>query len=358
MPVKILFLLPNNASKPVGGIKVVLEYANRLVRDGYDVSLVYAAYNRWYKSGLGHLLYYFLRLLTSKTTKSYVPKWFAVDKRVAHSLVWAFDKCVYPKDAKVIATAVDTACYLERWSIPSEQKFYFIQDFENWFVSDDFVRQTYHYEMTKIVVSKWLKRIVNECGEEATLVLNGFDMDFFHLTKPICDRNRHEIICLYHEDRRKGLSMAFEAFDIAKKNIPELHVTLFGAPNMPIGLPAWYSYYQRPDKETFNEIYNRSAIFVGSSTVEGWGLTVGEAMLCGCAVACTDNDGYLEMAIDGKTALVSHVNDARAMARNIVKLVQDDALRINIAENGHRHIRNFDIEHSYQLFKETLNGTE
>lgn len=63
---KIVFLLPNNASKPVGGVKVVLEYANRLAADGFDVELVYGAYTRWMTFGLLHTLYYLLIFLLQR----------------------------------------------------------------------------------------------------------------------------------------------------------------------------------------------------------------------------------------------------------------------------------------------------
>lgn len=348
---KIVFLLPNNASKPVGGVKVVLEYANRLAADGFDVELVYGAYTRWMTFGLLHTLYYLLIFLLQKAVKSYRPRWFSLDGRVQQRLVWSHARYHYPKDAIVVATAVDTAWYLNHYSLPKEQRYYFIQDFENWFVDDNFVRETYHYKMQKIVISRWLLKVVEDCGEKADLVPNGFDFHFFTLSTPIERRSPVEIIALYHTDKRKGLDVAFEAFRQARERVPQLHVTLFGTPDRPEGLPEWIEYHQRPDKETFNRIYNRAAIFVGSSYTEGWGLTVGEAMQCGCAVACTDNKGYLEMAKDGDTALVSPVGDARKLADNIVRLASDDALRHSIARQGNAFIQGLDIEVSYRKFK-------
>ena len=158
---------------------------------------------------------------------------------------------------------------------------------------------------------------------------------------------------MYHKDQRKDLPTAFKAFDIVKEKIPELHVTLFGVFEKP-ELPSWYDYYQRPNKKLFNELYNNAAIYVGSSQVEGWGLTVGEAMQCGCAVACTDNKGYLEMAKDGVTALVSPVKDAQALADNIIKLIEDDKLRYQIAQSGNNYIQNLKISTSYKLMKQLL----
>ena len=79
-------------------------------------------------------------------------------------------------------------------------------------------------------------------------------------------------------------------------------------------------------------------------------------MQCGCAVACTDNKGYLEMAKDGVTALVSPVKDYKALAENIIKLIEDDQLRHTIAQNGNEFIHEFDIEKSYLKIKSFLNG--
>lgn len=348
---KIVFLLPNNASKPVGGVKVVLEYANRLVADGFDVELVYGAYTRWMTFGLIHDIYYLWLLAYQKLTGSYRPHWFPLDRRVKQRLVWSHAHYHYPKDASIVATAVDTAWYLNHYSLPKEQRYYFIQGFENWFVDDNFVRETYHYKMQKIVISRWLQKVVEACGETAAIVPNGFDFHFFTLSIPVEQRSSDEVIALYHTDKRKGLDVAFEAFRLARECVPQLHVTLFGTPNCPEGLPEWIEYYQRPDKETFNRIYNRASIFVGSSYTEGWGLTVGEAMQCGCAVACTDNKGYLEMAKDGDTALVSPVGDASKLAENIVRLATDDTLRHSIARQGNAFIQGLDIEVSYRKFK-------
>ncbi|MFC2711089.1 glycosyltransferase family 4 protein, partial [Hoylesella oralis] len=236
----------------------------------------------------------------------------------------------------------------------NDNKYYFIQDYENWFVTDKFVKETYHYQMHKIVISNWLKKIVEDCGEKANLVLNGFDFRFFHLLKPISERRNKEVLCLYHTDKRKGLDVAFKAFEIVKRKYSQLHVSMFGTSREPEGLPTWYSYYQEPNKDIFNYIYNNAAIFVGSSNIEGWGLTVGEAMQCGCAVACTNNLGYLEMAKNGDTALVSPVGNAEALAENILKLIEDKELRIKIATNGNQFIKTLDIEKSYKKFKNIL----
>ena len=145
-----------------------------------------------------------------------------------------------------------------------------------------------------------------------------------------------------------------EALEFVKKEIPQLKANLFGIPQKPKNLPTWISYYQHPDKKALNTIYNEGAIFLGCSNVEGWGLPIGEAMICGAAVACTDNKGYLEMAKDGETALVSPIKDSKALAENIIRLINDDELRQRIATNGNRFIQRFSWDESYAKLKERL----
>jgi Glycosyltransferase len=129
---------------------------------------------------------------------------------------------------------------------------------------------------------------------------------------------------------------------------------MFGTSPRPNNLEDWFIYKQSPNKDEHNYILNSSAIFVGASNIEGWGLPIGEAMQCGCAIACTDNKGYLEMAKDEQTALVSPVGDSNSLAYNILRLINDNDLRHRIAKNGYDFIQQFDINKSYQNLKDFI----
>ena len=41
---KIIFLLPTISIVPVGGYKIVMQYANKMAEDGYDVTIAYAGF--------------------------------------------------------------------------------------------------------------------------------------------------------------------------------------------------------------------------------------------------------------------------------------------------------------------------
>ena len=80
----ITFILPRTGETPIGGFKVVYEYANRLVEDGYTVNIVYGITSRPVKNLIIRYGYYFcrwFRWLKYRISKNYTPeKWFKINK--------------------------------------------------------------------------------------------------------------------------------------------------------------------------------------------------------------------------------------------------------------------------------------
>ena len=353
----ITFIFPGHAKYPCGGNKVVNEHANRLAADGHEVHIVYAGSLFWAKKSLYFKLTNCYRYI-ERLFKGYSCRgWFALDKRVKEHFTLSLNYRHVPKSDIYICTSPYTAMYVKDY--PTDNKYYFIQGYENWGnVSDEILRSTYHYPLKRIAISKWLQRIIREEEHEpCALVPNGFDMDYFKQTIPYEEKDKYMVSMIYHTMELKDCPCAFEALKMVKERYPQLRVNIFGTPERPADLPEWYEYHQRPDRDTHNRIYNESAIFIGTSKVEGWGLPIGEAMICGAAVACTDNPGYLEMAKDGETALVSPVHDHEALAKNIMRLIEDDGLRLRIAQAGHKYILQFTWEESYRRMKQALGLT-
>jgi glycosyltransferase involved in cell wall biosynthesis len=350
----ITFIFPHPVDGPTGGYKVVYEYANRLVADGHKVNIVYSGSLFWRKKSLYFKLTNCVRYIQILLKGYGCRKWFNLDKRVKEQLTFSLNYRHVPKSDIYICTSPYTAMYVKDY--PTENKYYFIQGYENWgAVTDKMLRETYHYPLKKIVISKWLQEIIeNEEKEKCTLIYNGFNFNDFKEDIKICDKDKHCVTMLYHTIELKGAKYGLEALEIVKKEIPQLRANLFGTPTTPAELPDWITYNQQPSKEKLNEIYNNGGIFIGTSNIEGWGLPIGEAMICGAAVACTNNKGYLEMAKDGETALVSPIRDAQALANNIIRLIKEDELRHRIARNGNEFIKQFDWDSSYEKLKETI----
>ena len=353
----ITFLLPSVAYTPIGGYKVVYEYANRLVNDGYDVRVVYSAYSKrynvsWFINAL-RFVKALLRLIRCRLT-GYRVLWFDLDARVKEITALRLSESFVPSSDVYVATSLSTAISLKEFKSNS-RKIYMIQGYEAWGgLSEQMVISSYQFGFKNVVISKWLDRVVRKYDSECVLIPNGFDFNFFKRSVDYADRNRYCVAMLYHTQELKGCEDGFKALSLVKERYPELRVNIFGVAPRPQWLPEWYCYYQQPDRDSFNKLYNEASIFVGTSWSEGWGLTVGEAMICGCAIACTDNDGYKEMVDHEVTALISPIKSPQQLADNVIRLISDDTLRVELARRGGEHIKNFNWDSSYKKFKDVI----
>lgn len=329
---KITFVLPFDGRRPVGGVKVVYEYANHLVQRGHEVTLIHPAglylgvgiNDRWYRNVAKYVLF--------ALTQNYLPKnWFSLDPRVRVRWVPSLSERFVPEADVVVATAWETAEWVTRYQQHRGRKHYLIQHVEDWCGDRDRVLNTWKLPLKKIVISRWLGEIAQSLGETYCYIPNGLDFQRFGVDHAIEKRNPHKILMLHHTLEWKGTSQGLAALAKVHARIPDIQVTLFGveAPQ-PGELPDWVRFERLPSKSRLRELYNEAAIFVSPSWAEGWALPPAEAMQCGCATVLTDIGGH-EYAIRNQTSLLSTPKDIDQMALNIETLIRDNDLRIRLA---------------------------
>lgn len=300
---KITFALPGVPRIPVGGFKMIFEYANRLKRRGHYVMILYHCY-----SGIkrNKRVPKFVKLLYYNYGARHFPTWFALDPQIKK--VWKYKKLVDSKipDADIIcATAVDTAYEVAALPDSKGEKIYFIQDYENWDGwSDKLVKQSYLLGMKNIVIAKWLHDIVKNTGAESVLIPNGKDFNVFGVDIPVSKRKERVISMLYHLCKHKGLVYGIQAMLRLKEKYPDLQAILFGSPNRPKNLPVWIRYVHNATQSQLRTIYNQSLICMCPSIKEGFGLTGIEAMACGAAYMASDYGGVHEYAEEGRNVLI------------------------------------------------------
>lgn len=351
----ITFLLPALSIGPSGGIKVVLEYANYLVEHGFEVHVVYTASLNFKRQSLFHKLKSVLRypygFVKGYSTKS----WFNLNNKVKEHWVISLNEQHVPKTYFYVATARATSFYLKEYKISSKRKLYLIQGFENWGVSADVVFDSYRLGLKNIVISNWLKEKVKEAGADCVLIRNGFNYDYFKLESPIESRSQYVISMLYHNLERKGCKYGIEALAIVRTRFPKVRAIFFGTPPRPQTLPDWIEYHQCPDRNTHNYIYNTSSIYLAPSLQEGWGLTVGEAMICGNAIVCTDTLGFQEMITDGIEGFIVPTENSKALADALIRIIENPELRIQMAQAATKTISEFSWDKSFKKFEALLN---
>lgn len=346
---KITFCLPSLPDVPVGGFKVVFEYANSLLERGHEVSIVCFT-NQKFNIVKNYTIKYYL----SQLYKHFYPKWFPLDRRVRKIATPYRNETHFPDADIVFATAVNTAEIVYKLPSRCGKKFYLIQDFENWSFSNEEVYKTYQMGMNNIVVSQWLYELVSEFDPDVRLLKNPIDTKTFSVINEIEKRNPLEIAMLYHYGEHKGIPIALEALELVRQQYPDIHVTMFGACEKREEIDKdWISYYQNQTAPQLRELYNNTAIFICASINEGFGLTGAESMACGCVLVSTAYKGVFEYAND-TNALLSPVNDPQALAANILRAIEDADLRHALARKGSEDLKGFSLERAVEALIELM----
>lgn len=91
--------------------------------------------------------------------------------------------------------------------------------------------------------------------------------------------------------------------------------------------------------------YNRCDIFLSPSRLEGFGLSVAEAMACGKPVVATDCSALPELVVDGEGGFLCRPDDVKDFAENVRRLAGDEDLRRKMGGfNRKRVMEHFTIE--------------
>lgn len=336
---KINFILPFKPRRPAGGFKVMYEYANRLARIGYDVHLYFPIETPFMNYRLPYICRYILTIIEGFRRD----KWFDFDQRITMSYIPSVkDKYIADADI-VIATWWATAQEMGKLSKEKGKKINLIQGFENWEGNEDLLFKSYDMKgVTNVVVASYLADIVNQyTTKRSHIIHNAVDSEVFTIKNTIESRNPCSIAMIYSIQEIKGSKYGIEALKLVKEQIPKLEVELFGICPEPENLPEWMKFHRNPSD--LADLYNRNSIFITNSFTEGFSLVILEALLSGCAVVCTDIEGHQHYrSKDGDAALFVEAGNSRAMADQIIKLIENNDYRIKLAKQGNTIAKQFD----------------
>lgn len=346
---RIAFLLPCRSPVPVGGFKVVYEYANRLVERGHEVTVVHPRTLRSPASPFERLKAFLWTERYRRRPRALAP-WFSLDPRVELRPI----PCARPDelsgvDALLATTWLTVEPVLE--AAGSERGFYFVQGRE--LDGAEEVIATWRLPLRKIVISRWLQEIAVDLGEGArtAYVPNGLEHEHWGVDVG-ADRRPPRIGALLSPG--KGREEIVAALRMVRTRNPEVRAATFGTGPPPDDMPDWIDYARLPDPTALRALYNSCSIFLQASRSEGWGLPATESMACGCALVTCDNGGSREYAVDGETALVVPGHDAEALGDATIKLMDDRELRLALAHRGRERVGGFSWERSAGEFERAL----
>ena len=360
--IKISFILPTYFSSPIGGFKVVYEYASYLAGVGHQVTIIFPRSLRRagrstitdkIKDRVWPTAVRLRQFLRGRRLVSSI----ALHPEVRLRLVGQLTAGAVPDGDAVIATAWETAVPVSELPNSKGRKAYLVQDYEVWGNTPAAsVNRTFGLGMKVIAIATWLGEIAATHGAtDVHVVPNGLDHSRFRVLTDPAERPP-SILALFHTDQRKGIEVALAALSRVRQMYPDVPITMFGVPPRGPLMPDWIQYIRQPSPDDLVALYNKNSIFLSSSHVEGWCLPAAEAMACGCAFVGTDSKGPREFCQDEVSALLSEPGDVPALVENLGRVISDEALRHQLQHNGTTAIRDFTWQRAGQRFLGLING--
>lgn len=358
---KVTFLLPQYAEYPIGGFKVVYEFANHLSRKGHQVAIVYPRRLKRLASSIVDETPR-SRLIRYKAEHTHILKkpkisWFSLDGNIKLIIAPDLEARYIPEADAVFATAWQTSTYVNDYPPEKGAKFYLVQDFAPWLAHQSELELTWRMQLKKVAISSWIAELILQAGaprEDVTVIPSAVDHGRFRVTNNILERPQR-IIMLYTSQTYKRSQLGLSVLLRCKETVPDLEVSLFGPiQRRPKELPAWVEYHGAVSESQLIRLYNAAAIYLCSSAAEGFALPPAEAMACGCAVATTDCGGNRDYARNEETALVSDPDDFASLVSNTLRLLSDEELRVKIALAGRERMMDFTWEKSLQQLTEFI----
>ena len=107
------------------------------------------------------------------------------------------------------------------------------------------------------------------------------------------------------------------------------------------------------------EVIRSFDVFVALSRAESFGVAVVEAMAVGCPVVVSDAPGFTEIVKSGESGLIVKRENPQQASEAMEILVNDDALRTILAQNGEKRVRELydwdkNVEDMIEIYQEIV----
>jgi glycosyltransferase involved in cell wall biosynthesis len=319
---RITFVLA--AADLSGGNRVISIYAQRLQSRGHEVTIV--SRRRPHATLKDKLRAWMHKRPIPKNLKIW-PTHFDHLKGAKHQTIDSYRAITaddLPDGDVVIATWWETAEWVAAMPASKGRKAYFLQHYEAHPEQDSSrVDTTWRLPMHKIIIAKWLVDIARDrFGDtDISYVPNAVDLNQFN-APPRPKQAVPTVGVMYSAVNFKACDVSLKAFELAKKNIPELKLVAFGnrVPTHQLPLPAGTDYTMQPAQDQIKNIYGRCDAWLVASRSEGFGLPILEAMACHTPVIATPTGAAPELTAPGGGVIVP-MDDPAAMANQIERIV-------------------------------------
>jgi glycosyltransferase involved in cell wall biosynthesis len=289
-----------------GGVRVIYEHAVRLQARGHKVTI--ASLDKpplWFDLGGVKWLIF----------KDYLEMKLALEKL----------------RGKKIATWWKTAPVVRDISENGEG-YYFIQDIETSYywrrIEREWVTQTYQYGLKHYTDEKW----VADNMPGTVLVGQAYDAGLYKPMAYVYPQARRVIACM----RRQALKGFGELGEFSRRLFmarKDIELVTFGLDAGSVFGGSFSRHFKGMPDSDLVRLYSEGTVHISTSLHEGFGLTLLEAMACGCAVATFDADGNY-FCEDGVNCRKVEKGNVEGLVGAVVEIIEDAALRKRLVQGG------------------------
>ena len=322
-----------------GGVRVVIEFANRLTENGHEVHLIHPS-----------MAYDEIAIREIRQDVVLVPTRSIHNNEISSPfsklrLAWQLALTV-PKSDLIISTHTPTtiSAFIASKFLRKGQSAWLYQDYLEMFLGKPaeswLLKNASRWQDVIFTVSQYSKTEL-EGYYPGKIFVVGEGLSHSDVFKPVPEFHRPEnlqkkkiIVTMGDPRSRKGFPDFLNAVDIVFEKVPELHLWIFAKEELEINTRVPFDFFFRPERENLASMYANCDIFVSASWWESFGLPPLEAMACGAPVITTDSRGVRDFTETGINCLVVPPRDSQALAEAILRLLEDNRLSNRFRRTG------------------------
>lgn len=342
-----------------GGTKVIFEIANGLVERGHEVTITSLGHendHKWFplKAEINYVHVSFLRKVIGYGLR----RVFEVN-RFPHKEIQKLAKSIPECDINVATFCFTAFSVLESGiGVP----FYHMQHYEPLFFDDIYhkkkAEKTYHLLLNKIVNSTWLKNQMKEkYGYDLPVVVPAIDHSVFYPREVKKNTDKLRVLCFGKQTRWKGFPEALDAMKVVIKRRGDVEFIAYGIENPSYKSDVFYEFVKSPSDDELARLYSSADVVICPSWYESFPIFPLEAMACGAPIITTPY-GTEDYAFHEKNSLVVPPKDSEALAVAILRLLEDENLRVKFGEEGQKTAKQFTwdktVDNVEKIFMEVL----
>ena len=221
------------------------------------------------------------------------------------------------------------------------------------------------YYKAVIVVSESTKKALINLGvpeNRMRVIPNGIDTDFY---KPMAKSPSPTILWVGRVKRYKRVDHVLLAFSLIEKQLPEAKLIIVGTGDYEESIKklarklklknVFFSGFVDENEKVM--LMASSWVIVSSSFVEGWGMTITEAAACGTPAVAYDVAGLRDSVSNNETGLLVSDGNVKALAESLLRVLQDEQLRVKLGNNALERTKQFSWNKAAQDFSGFLELT-